>query len=562
VSVNLVYKIFRAWGEHAKEKISANPYALIDDIWGVGFKKADAVARHLGFAPDSYRRIRAGLIFLLQEASGDGHVYLPGSDIVDCGEKLLEVKREAVQYSLDHMVIENTVVNDNERIYLPLLHKVETSVAQMLRERVSGCNDASALQSANIDEWIARYRSRTKWEPDSRQVEAVKAAVKSRILLITGGPGTGKTTTLQVIVSFFRERQVTIALAAPTGRAAQRMGSIAGIDASTIHRLLEYRPNQSGSFFAKNAGNPIAAGVVIIDESSMIDIRLMHSLLCAVPKNAVLIFVGDSNQLPSVGPGNVLADMISCGALPHARLTHIFRQAARSRIVTAAHEIINGTVPHFINAAGDNCFFMIKETPEECRNTVIELAESRLPKKYGFDPVRDIQVLSPMHRGELGTQAFNRLLQEKLNPSGKRLTRGETSYAVGDKVMQVRNNYDTSVFNGDIGFITSISDESVITVDFGGMRVEYEFSELDELTHAYCISIHKSQGCEFRAVVIPVMTQHYIMLQKNLLYTAVTRARELCIIVGMPRALKAAVSNDSGLNRNSGLAGRITSARL
>jgi exodeoxyribonuclease V alpha subunit len=560
VTVNLAHKIYRAYGTKAREVVSTNPYALIDDIWGVGFKKADAIARHLGFGGDSYRRIKAGLIFIMQEAAADGHTYLPRAEALDKAEALLGVPREMVLYSVDHIVKEQVLIEENERLFLPLYHRTETTVAQMLAARASRpggrCFD---FDDAYVDAWLARHRQRTGWTGDPLQIAAVKALVHTRLLLLTGGPGTGKTTTLQVLVAFLREHAVTVALAAPTGRAAQRMGTISGIAAKTIHRLLEFRPGTGAFCFNRTVDNPVPAKVIIIDEASMIDIMLMRSLLAAVPPDASLILVGDSNQLPSVGAGNVLADMIACGLIPHITLATIFRQAARSRIVTAAHEIIGGRVPAFANAQSDNLFFIRKDTPETCIETLIDLVSSRLPKKYGFDPVRDIQVLSPMHKGLLGTQSINRLLQQKLNPSQQTIARGDTVFAVGDKVMQIRNNYDTSVFNGDIGLISDIraGDEPFLAVDFGDQTIRYQPADLDELTHAYCISIHKSQGCEFTAVVFPCMTQHFIMLQRTLVYTAITRARKLCVLVGMTRALHVAVSNATALQRYSGLAERI-----
>jgi exodeoxyribonuclease V alpha subunit len=380
------------------------------------------------------------------------------------------------------------------------------------------------------------------------------------LVVLTGGPGTGKTTTLQVIVSFFREHHISVALAAPTGRAAQRMGNIAGLKASTIHRLLEFRPGKDRFHFARNADNRLPLSVLIVDEVSMIDIMLMQSLLCALKPDTLLLLVGDSNQLPSVGPGNVLADIIASKSIPHVELTTIFRQAAQSRIVVVAHEIMHGIAPNFSNRKDGNCFFINQEDPEKCLSTITELVSKRLPQHYGFNPVFDIQVLSPMHKGILGTQNINRTLQTILIPEGKKLTRGESVYAMGDRVMQVRNNYDLGVFNGDIGYIVDIVDDNECVVDFEGQKIHYEQKDLDELVHAYCISIHKSQGCEFKAVIVIMMTQHYILLQRNLLYTAITRARDLCILIGTPKAVGIAVSNNEAFHRYSRLGRRIQAA--
>jgi len=558
ITVNFVHKIYKAYGEKAQEIISANPYKLIDDIWGVGFKKADAIARKLGFGNESYRRIKAGIIFMLQDASAEGHVYLPRNELVDKTAPLLDIAHERIVYSLDHMVQEKIIVSDEDRIYLPHYFHTETAIAKMLNRRIQ--EEASLLQShteASISTWLSHYSRKTGWHADPKQIQAFKAALQNKLLLLTGGPGTGKTTALQVIVSFCREHNLQVTLAAPTGRAAQRMGTISGLNAQTIHRLLEFNPMRKGSPFARNKDNPIVTDILICDEVSMIDIFLMYHLLQALRPEARVIFVGDNNQLPSVGPGNVLADMIAGGHIPHITLTTIFRQAAQSRIVTAAHEIINSTVPSFSNTKNDNCFFIKKDDPQECLDTIIDLVTHRIPSRYSIDPVKDIQVLSPMHRGTLGTQSLNRLLQSTLNKSEQKVMRGETTFCSGDKVMQIRNNYDNGVFNGDIGYITAVVDGTGIVVDFGSKTVTYQSKNLDELEHAYCISIHKSQGCEFNTVIIPVMTQHYVMLQRNLIYTALTRARNLCIFVGMQRALYISVQNDQALQRYSRLAQRL-----
>jgi len=470
------------------------------------------------------------------------------------------VERALVVFTLDHCAAGRNVILEEECVYLPLYYNAEVKVAAILgrRLRAGGCA-AGRFDDAEFGAWLARHAHRTGWQADPAQADACRKALQNPVFILTGGPGTGKTTTLQVIVSFLREHKVTIALAAPTGRAAQRMGNVAGFQAQTLHRLLEYRPDGDGFVFGRNAANPLEAGVVIVDEVSMVDLLLMRSLLEALPDGAALILVGDSNQLPSVGAGNVLADLIASRAIVHVELTTIFRQAVRSRIVTAAHQIIRGDAPSFANGKDDNCFFLTVETPQECLDTVIDLVCTRLPARYGFHPVRDIQVLTPMHRGILGTQNINALLQARLNPAGDRMERGETVFAAGDKVMQARNNYDQGVFNGDIGYIDVIDEERRVRVDYEGKTVWYEPKDLEQIVHAYCISIHKSQGCEFRAAVIPVMTQHYIMLQRNLIYTALTRARELCVFAGTYRALRVAVDNPGSLYRFSRLARRLVS---
>jgi len=560
VSVNLAHKIFKAYGPSAQQHISRNPYCLADDIWGVGFTKADAIAQKLGFSHDSFKRIRAGLTHLMREASADGHTFMPQARLSKAAADLLEVKEELVLFSLDHCIEEGRLALEDDRIFLPSLLEAETTVARLLAERSHSPNALIARCPAQkIDAWLASYCSRAAWNADPKQIEAVKAVLMHGAVVLTGGPGTGKTTTLQVIVSFFREHNLGVTLAAPTGRAAQRMGSVSGLKASTLHRLLEFRPSAGGFQFGRNADNPLSLGLLIVDEVSMIDILLMRNLLCALRPDAPLLLVGDSNQLPSVGPGNVLADIIAGGSIPHIELSTIFRQAAKSRIVTSAHEIIRGVRPTYSNGKEENCFFVAEDDPEHCLTTIVELVAKRLPQRFGFNPAADIQVLSPMHRGTLGTHNINRALQAALNPREKKVVRGETAFGLGDRVMQLRNNYDFGVFNGDVGYIKDIIDDSELVVDFDGQRVAYEQKDLDELVLAYCISIHKSQGCEFKAIVVLMTTQHYILLQRNLLYTAVTRARELCVLVGSAKAVSMAVANNEAFHRYSRLSERIRS---
>lgn len=555
ITVNFIYKIYKAYAEKAKEVISSNPYQLIDDIWGVGFKKADAIAQKLGFTHDSYRRIKAGIVFVLQNASTEGHVYLPRQVLIDKTIELLGINRQQLIYSLDHVIQEKIIIEEQQRLYLPAFYTAEKTIAHLLQQRIQTKHPpGKSPQPAELERWLNQYTQKTGWQPDPRQIDAISTALSSHISLLTGGPGTGKTTTLQVIVSYFSQHHSTISLAAPTGRAAQRMGTIAGLKAQTIHRLLEFNPMRTDNPFNRNKDNPLTTDVLICDEVSMIDIFLMRSLLQAIKLSTIVVFVGDSNQLPSVGPGNILADMIAGNTIPHTILTTVFRQAAQSRIVTAAHEIIKGIIPMFLNNKADNCFFIKKEDPQECLDTIQDLVTNRLPSRYELDPIRDIQVLSPMHRGTLGTKAINQLLQQSLNGKAKSLQRGETSYSIGDKVMQIKNNYDTGVFNGDIGYISNIIDEHGLTVDFSDTSVTYQIKDFDELELAYCISIHKSQGCEFNTVIIPVMTQHYVMLQRNLIYTALTRAKNLCIFVGSPKAVFIGVRNDQALQRYSNLA--------
>lgn len=556
VSVNMVMKIYKTYGEHAGRKISENPYCLVEDIWGVGFIKADRIAQKMGFAHDSYKRIRAGLVFVMQEASSEGHTFLPGTELVQKAAQILEVASEQVTFSLDHAVEIKLLIREDDCIYLPVYYYAETYIAQAVKNRLLSGNKPRFTEDY-AGRWIAQFISRNAWQGDTLQIEGIKKAIVNSFFVLTGGPGTGKTTVLQVIVSFFLEHNCSVILAAPTGRAAQKMGSVAGIKARTIHRLLEFRPGAGTYSFGRNEENPLDADVVILDEVSMIDVLLMRQFLLALKPQTGLILVGDNNQLPSVGAGNLLGDLLKSSSVPKVGLKTVFRQAAESRIITSAHEIITGKVPSFANTRQDNCFFITQNDPESCLETIVDLVARRLPGKYGFNPLSDIQVLSPMHKGILGTESLNAALQKQLNKSSKRIIRGQYNFCVGDKVMQIRNNYEMGVFNGDIGRIVNITEDSELQVDIDGNILNYGSKELDELILAYCISIHKSQGCEFRAVVIPLSTQHFVMLQRNLVYTALTRAKQICVFVGTAKALSIAVNNNGALMRNSSIKKRL-----
>jgi len=480
---------------------------------------------------------------------------MPAHELTERAADVLGVDASLVVYSLDHAGQARSLVRDDDRIYVPHLYHAERRVAELIRSRLLAAQGDAQVRE-QVRRWVESYAEQKKWQLDPKQRDACVQAAQGSVFVLTGGPGTGKTTALHVLVAYLRAHNKRVAMAAPTGRAAQRMGTVAGMQARTIHRLLEFRPG-GGNRFGRTAERPVEADVVIIDEVSMVDISLMRSLLEALDVSTRLVLVGDSNQLPSIGPGSVLADFIASGRIGHVELTTVFRQAARSRIVTTAHDIIRGRVCHFDNAAGDDCFFVGAEEPHRCLATVVDLACTRLPSRYGFNPRMDIQILAPMHRGELGTQNINRLLQERLSSGGISYTRGEATYTTGDRVMQIRNNYDRGVFNGDIGYVTHITENGEMMVDFEGTSSVYEPHELDEITLAYCISIHKSQGCEFRGVIIPLGTQHYIMLRRNLVYTALTRARQLCVFVGSSRAFAMAVRNGDAMERYSRLGQRI-----
>jgi exodeoxyribonuclease V alpha subunit len=559
VSVTLAARIYKVYGAASKEKISGDPYALLDDVWGIGFVKADRIAQKMGFKHDSYKRIRAGILYALADAaSGDGHSFLPADELLARVAEILGVQKDLAVFALDQTVAANQLVREEERVFLPAYFYAEKKIAELLQIKIASLSSAGPDQPLqnSIRQWLDNYHIKTGWQADPKQVEAIVAAAAQPVFLLTGGPGTGKTTILQAVVSYFRTTRKHVALAAPTGRAAQRMGSLAGLAAQTIHRLLEFK----GRVFLRNEKNPIDADVLIIDETSMIDLQLMRSLLAAVKPSTSLVFVGDQNQLPSVGAGNVLADLIACRRVPHVHLTTIFRQAASSRIVTAAHEIMNGTVPEFTNAQTDNCFFIVQDDPAACVETIVDLVARRLPARYGLDPIADIQVLSPMHKGPLGTQNLTAELQKTLIGADRKKVIDNKNIFTGDKVLQLRNNYDRGVFNGDIGMVTAVDEEGRVSVDYDGTVVHYDTDELDEIVPAYCMSIHKSQGCEFKAVVIPLSTQHFILLQRNLLYTALTRARQLCVFVGTRKALSIAVHTAAAIKRHSSLAERLSRA--
>jgi exodeoxyribonuclease V alpha subunit len=562
ISTALAFKLSRIYGAEAQKKISENPYVLISDVRGVGFVKADQIARKMGYAQDSVHRIKAGILFTLQESLKDGHCCFPKDELIEQSFPLLGVGKENIVFSLDDMIAVGTVIQENEYIYIPSFYIAEKYIAKNIRKRIDYFKNHHKEAFESIDSWLIEYQRGQNWTGDTLQIEAIATAAASSLFLCTGGPGTGKTTILKVICSYFSEKSRSVTFAAPTGRAAERMSFCTGHEAKTIHRLLEYKAGADDAAFQRNEHNQLETDVVIIDEVSMIDLLLMKNLLAAVPLSARIILIGDNKQLPSVGPGNVLSDLIISQVIPHVHLQTVFRQAAQSRIVTAAHEIIKGTIPSFQNRSEDNCFFVLKPDPAETVEYIVDLVRRRLPEKYNLDPVLDIQVLSPMHKGILGTVHLNQTLQSALNTRKEKLIWNIMQFIVGDKVMQVKNNYEKGVFNGDIGIITKIVDDDQVIVKFQDAEIEYSASNLDEIQPAYCISIHKSQGSEFKAVVIPVSAQHYIMLQRNLIYTALTRAKVVCVMVGTSNALSIAVRNDTALRRYSQLSRRLNEKEI
>ncbi len=570
VSIAYAVKIYKTYGEESINVVSEDPYRLADDIYGIGFLTADKIAKNLGIPEDSPQRLKAGINYVLNKAADDGHVFLPYSDLVARSKEILNTGEEEICRAIDEAYAEKRIIMEDicqadageggdpgvcKAVYPVPMHVCESGIARILFRLMS--IPRSFGQGVDPDEAIAWVTRELHIRLAEKQKEAIAACLKSKLLVITGGPGTGKTTIIRAILMLAKRLSAQVKLAAPTGRAAKRMNETTMHPAMTIHRMLSFDFEAGG--FQKNEKNPIEADLFIIDEASMIDTWLMYHLLKAVPSGATLVLVGDVNQLPSVGPGNVLSDIIDSGCAKVVRLTEIFRQAQKSRIVVTAHSINQGRMPRFGNHEPEcDCFFVAKEDPEDVLSTIIDLACDRIPARFGFDPLSDIQVLAPMHRGILGTGNFNLRLQERLNPGAGGIKAGGWTYRVGDKVMQVKNNYTKDVYNGDIGRVASIDTESrEVIIEFDSRPVHYDVIELDEISPAYAVTVHKAQGSEFPAVIIPVVTQHYMMLQRNLVYTAVTRGRMLVVMVGTKKALAIAVKNNKQANRYSRLAFRL-----
>ena len=552
VGTGYAVKIWKQYGEDAVTLLKENPYRLASDIWGIGFLTADRIAQNMGVEAESEARIRAGVLYVLTSASNDdGHVFVGRVDLLTACSEALGVGIELINSGIDALVDAKELICEEDRLYLPMLYRSEQGIATRLHQLAQ----IERIEAGDVGAEIDAIQTREDVSFAPRQREALSKAMSSSVMVLTGGPGTGKTTTVNGMISLFEARKRKVILAAPTGRAAKRMQEATGREAKTIHRLLEFAP---GTGFVRNAENPLEAEAIVVDEISMVDVLLMNSLLRAVPTSASLILVGDIDQLPSVGPGSVLKDTIDSGTVPVVTLNEIFRQAQSSRIVTNAHGINSGGMPELDNQRDGDFFFLEVADSDDVASTIGDLCGERLPKTYGFDPREDIQVLSPMHRGDAGAQSLNHRLQTRLNPRGVELERSGVRYRDGDKVMQVRNNYDKDVFNGDIGRIESIDvTDQEVRVRFGDRSAVYEFSELDELALAYAITVHKSQGSEFRAVVVPITTQHFVMLQRNLIYTAITRARNLVVMVGTKKALGIAIKNNAVAQRNTTLVEKL-----
>lgn len=568
VSTAFAARIYKQYGSESIEKVRENPFCLADDIWGIGFKTADGIAQKLGIAKEAFVRLRSGLMYTLSTLADEGHVFARMDQLLEKASELLEAEETTLVMTMDEMFrckdLIKEKMEEEEVVYLPPFYYAETGVAGKLMRlaaepavdklwsRLDQAKKATGNEQLSVD--VSRIEQAVGMKYDAVQADAIRLAAVSKVMVLTGGPGTGKTTTTQGIIAAFSAYGLKILLAAPTGRAAKRMSEATGLEAKTIHRLLEFKPPEG---YQKNEEQPLEGDVLIVDECSMIDIVLMNSLLKAIPAGMRLILVGDIDQLPSVGAGNVLRDIIDSGTFPVVRLTRIFRQAQTSRIIMNAHRINEGHMPDISNGRNTDFFFIEKEDPQEAVEEVVALVSRKLSAYYRTEPAQ-IQVLTPMQRGVVGATNLNLILQETLNPQGEGLRRSGFVFRQGDKVMQIKNNYDKEVFNGDIGTIRSVDlQERTLTVWFDEREVEYDISELDELVLAYATTIHKAQGSEYPIVVMPVLMNHYVMLQRNLIYTGITRAKKVLVLVGTRKALSYAVRNVTVTKRNTMLRERL-----
>ncbi len=548
ISTTFAVKIFQRYGKKSVEILKKNPYRLADDIWGIGFKSADKIAENMGFEPFSYSRCRSGFLYLLNDATNSGHCYLNREELIQESQKLLDIEEDVINNHLLTSIKDESLIMDQGCVYIPAMLYSEMAVSKKIKEISKGVFESPLLGTKEI---IKKIEKDEAISYDDIQREAIEKAISSKFMILTGGPGTGKTTTTLGIIKVFQESGADVILAAPTGRAAKRLSETTRMEAKTIHRLLEYKP---GEGYKKNQQNPLRSDVLIVDESSMIDLLLMHNLLKAVPSNMRILLVGDVDQLPSVGAGNVLKDIINSQSVEVVRLETIFRQAQDSEIIKNAHKINKGLFPELKSSKDSDFFFIEEKDPEKIAQIINDLCIRRLPKYYKLDPINDIQVLSPMQKGETGAQNLNRILQKSLNKNTLSLEYRGNFFYLGDKVMQIKNNYDKNVFNGDIGIITYINiEERTIKVEYDHTEAMYENTDLEELVLAYAITVHKSQGSEYKVVIAPLTTQHYMMLQRNLLYTCITRAKQIMVIVGTKKAVFLAVKNNKINKRNTRL---------
>ena len=556
IGASFAFRIYKHYEKHAIEIVKENPYRLAMDVFGIGFHTADMLAMKLGFDSNCLLRAEAGLLYMLMELSGEGHIYYPEDKLIEKTSGDLNIDSELVSNALLNLEKEERIVIDeldgHRGVYLYRHYLYESKIAFYLKRLL---NSPRTARFKNVEETINAVLSKMKIELAEEQLEAVHTATKSKIMVLTGGPGTGKTTILNAIIKVFQSVGAKVLLAAPTGRAAKRMTETSGVEAKTIHRLLEFSPKEEG--FGRNENNPLACGLLVVDEASMMDTMLMYHLIKAAPMGATLIFVGDVNQLPSVGPGNVLRDIIASGTVPVVELIEVFRQAAESDIICNAHLINKGDMPYFRSGLKTDFYFFKQENGEESAELIVDLVKNRIPKRFGFVS-EEIQVLCPMTKGSTGTLNLNKELQQALNPSPQQIVRGDRIFKLNDKVMQLRNNYDKDVFNGDMGYIIIINaEERELTIRFDERNIIYDFEELDEIVPAYAITIHKSQGAEYPVVIVPLLMQHFVMLERNLIYTAVTRGKKMVVLVGQMKALAMGVKNNKIRKRYTWLAKRL-----
>ncbi len=556
VSATLAAKIYRRYGQSAVQVVRSNPYRLAADLRGIGFLTADQIAKQLGFDQNSVLRAAEGLLYVLSELMQTGHVYYPQNLLLEKAQEILDVEQEVVVRALEQLEKEQRIVIENDAVYLTVFHKAESVLAKNLRSLNTVASNLQHVETLPLLKWV---ENKLQLELAPEQKKAIELAIRNKVLVITGGPGTGKTTIIEAITKILQALNQRVLLAAPTGRAAKRINESTGFEAKTVHRLLEFNPQQGG--FLRNEEQPLTADAVIVDEASMLDLLLMNSLVKALPDNAKLVLVGDIDQLPSVGPGNVLKDLMGSDEIRVVTLEQIFRQSRTSQIVLNAHRINHGLFPHIRPTGKEeetDFYFVQEENPEKASEKIMRLYQERIPQRFALDPVRDIQVLSPMHRGLVGVENLNTQLQQLCNPNSNGVQRGQQTFKVKDKVMQMVNNYEKDVFNGDIGWIANLNNEDQeLIVDFDGRFVKYAFLELEELTLAYAISVHKSQGSEYPAIIMPIMTQHYMLLQRNLIYTGLTRGKRLAVILGSKKALAIAIRNNKTQERYTKLSERI-----